>query len=169
MRRFYLLMFMLTITIISHAQKDTLTKDGKLMIEYIDTAKGLSKDEIYSKVKAWFATTYNSAKNVVQSDDKEAGRIIGRGVMDVYLPKGAFRGEHLSNYTIDITMKDEKYRIQFYDFAFDGQYSAEVIRDMIIKKPKYQKDFGSFFTSIDYRARILRYKLKDTVVKHDDF
>lgn len=46
----------------------------------IKTDGNLSKDEIFTKVQAFFAYNYNSAKHVIQVSDKEQGLIIGKGL-----------------------------------------------------------------------------------------
>jgi len=38
-----------------------------------------TKDELYIKVKNFFARYYNDANSVIQTDDKESGTIIGKG------------------------------------------------------------------------------------------
>ena len=44
--------------------------------------EGKSKDEIHSIINQWVAENYNSANNVIQMNDKEAGTIIVKGVTD---------------------------------------------------------------------------------------
>jgi len=54
-------------------------------IKIIDSI-GLSKDEIYSRVLAYFTYNYTNGESVVQIQDKENGQIIGKGIyMNVYL------------------------------------------------------------------------------------
>ena len=45
----------------------------------IENVEG-SKEDIYIKVKSFFAHNYNDANSVIQTDDKEKGIIIGKGI-----------------------------------------------------------------------------------------
>lgn len=40
-----------------------------------------SKDQIYIKANGWFVETFNSAESVIEFQDKEAGKIMGKYVL----------------------------------------------------------------------------------------
>jgi hypothetical protein len=46
--------------------------------EKIIDIPNLSKSEIYIKANAWFVETFNSAESVIEFQDKEAGKIMGK-------------------------------------------------------------------------------------------
>jgi hypothetical protein len=53
------------------------------------------KNELYMRARAWFVTMYKDADEVIQLEDKEAGKIIGKGRFEVVLetiPKGLNSG-----------------------------------------------------------------------------
>jgi hypothetical protein len=166
--RFYFTMLLIACSLLTRAQ-DTLTKDGKLMIEFVDTAKGLSKDQIYSKVKAWFGANHLTSNTDIQTDDKENGRIIGTGTMKIYFSKGAYQGNHTNDYVIDITIRDGKYRLQLYDFKHDGQLRAEVIAMMMKDNPKSKTNYDSYFFYTRINSQSIENELLKTVLKVDDF
>lgn len=43
----------------------------------------VNKSELYSRAREWFAKAFKSSKNVIQMDDKENGKIIGKALMQV--------------------------------------------------------------------------------------
>src|ERR1035437_2334407 len=74
------------------------------LITYTEVVKADSnKTELYSRAREWFAKTYKSSAKVIQMDDKESGKIVGKAVMQVY--HKALGSNHKSgyiNYTISI-------------------------------------------------------------------
>lgn len=72
----------------------------------------MKKDEIYSRALAYFVYAYNSGKAVIQTQDKEAGTIIGKGIyprvhtgMDITVT--VFDTEHI----LRVDAKDGKARM----------------------------------------------------------
>lgn len=114
-------------------------------------ADGKSKAEIFSAINKWIALNYNSAKNVVQLNDKESGTIIVKGineavyknVMKEMYPKNKYMQEYNAvefNHTIEINVKDNRYRIIYHltdiitpapvaGYNLEQQYS--IVFDMI--------------------------------------
>lgn len=85
---------------------------------------GKSKAEIFSAINKWISINYNSAKNVIQLNDAEAGNIIIKGINEVtyknaikfMYPKNAYIPENTTtkfNHLIEINVKENKFRI-FY-------------------------------------------------------
>ncbi len=72
-----------------------------------------TKDEIYSKVKNYFARTYKNSKSVLQTDDKESGVVIGRGYYsDFYGTTFMISSVYFSAYHIlRIDIKDGRVRV----------------------------------------------------------
>lgn len=116
-------------------------KDGNYMYENIIIADSLTKEELYTKAKVWFVQSFKSPKDVLQMDDKEAGRIIGKGYFSFDYPFFVETYTMKVYFTVDITVKDGKYRIQFYDidpqdetknsFTHTSAWSSETIPNMI--------------------------------------
>ena len=50
---------------------------------------GLKKEQIFNKSRQWFSETFVSGKSVVDYEDKSAGTIIGKGIVqieDIFVP-----------------------------------------------------------------------------------
>ena len=90
-------------------------------IEKVDSV-AKSKDEIYSETKAFIARSWNSAQDVIQNDDKEAGIIILKGIIveEVYATKmSPDPTKYVYSYTFKFLMKDNQYKIVVEDVSCD--------------------------------------------------
>ena len=112
--------FIILYTPILNAQDFTF--DGDKMTVVFEAS--LDKKKLHSAVFAAVANIYNSANDVVQMSDAEAGKIIVKGTSKVTLedpskltdPKNDFilkYQEYFVEHSINIDIKDDKYRIEF--------------------------------------------------------
>jgi len=94
----------------------------------VDTS--IKKLELYSRAREWFAKTYNSSTTVIQMDDKESGKIVGKALIQAYCKSlGSDRKCGFINYTISVYFKDGRYKYEITDFYHTGQY---ISRDNVI-------------------------------------
>lgn len=122
-------MVSISISILS-AQKDTpdLPIDsltGKITyteVVYLDSLS--DKNELFSRAREWFAKAYKSSTNVIQMEDKENGKIVGKASLQVYHNAWGMTSEAgYINYTISIYMKDGRYKYEITNFHHTGQYN----------------------------------------------
>lgn len=99
--------FSTTVPINSETQKVDFTE----AIE-IDTT---NKNELYSRAREWFAHTFISANDVLQMDDKDNGKLIGKAT-DKMPEMGANAVMH---FTVSIYIKDNKYKYSFSDIHYE--------------------------------------------------
>lgn len=95
---------------------------GKYLYKSIENAPGIKKDQLFVKANEWVALNFKSAKNVIQMADKEAGKIIVKGVVEktlTYKMLGKTYVPYFLHFTLNLTLKDERYRM-----VIDG-FSAE--------------------------------------------
>ena len=52
-------------------------------VEVINIDSSLSQTELFNRAKIWFVDNYNSAKNVIQMEDKESGILIAKGAIPI--------------------------------------------------------------------------------------
>ena len=148
--------------------------------EVVMVDSSLSKQELYSRAREWFAKTYNSSTNVIQMDDKESGKIVGKALMQVYCRSlGSDRKCGFVNYTISIYFKEGRYKFELTDFYHTGQVisSDNVMPDYgacenwINDKRKYpmmsqkavQKISIYFLKQLDEKANALLVDLKQAM------
>lgn len=100
---------------------DSIT--NKIDYQGVQRVDGVSKDELYIRAREWFAKTFVSAQAVIQMDDKEAGKIIGKGVARSSFVMLLTPVSYTLYYTVSITVKDGRYRYEITDFMAQGDPS----------------------------------------------
>jgi hypothetical protein len=78
----------------------------------------VGKAALFSTINVWFASTYNSAQDVIQMNDPATGTIVGRGLIPYKTGKityACFDG-HIS-YTISVYVKENRYKIELTNFT----------------------------------------------------
>ena len=84
---------------------------GKIVYTEVVEMPGVTKDVLYSRAYEWFAKSFVSANNVIQMQDKEAGKIIGKGCYGF--------DKNKVNFTLSIYLKDGKYKYEITDFVHE--------------------------------------------------
>jgi hypothetical protein len=93
MRKISLLLIMTLLSVLSFGQsakemlaeidgKWQLDDNGNVTIVKIVEAPDLKKDEIFNRALNYFTYNYVSGKSVIQTQDKENGLIVGKGIYD---------------------------------------------------------------------------------------
>ena len=81
-----------------------------------------NKSELFTLINKWISINYNSAKNVIQMNDKESGTIIIKGINEVVYkntmktiyPNNRYMQDYSTtkfNHLIEINIKDNRYRV----------------------------------------------------------
>lgn len=94
---------------------------GKITYKEVVFVDSLSnKQDLFSRAREWFAKAYKSSTSVIQMEDKESGKIVGKALIPVfYKYMGSQPGGNI-NYTISIYLKDGKYKYEISDFYHTG-------------------------------------------------
>ena len=137
----------------------------------LDSAR--TSADLYSSAREWFAKAYKSSNNVLQMDDREGGRIVGKALMQVYhralgrdFPSGYI------NYTISVYVKDGRYKYEVTDFHHTGQLlsSGGSIPDMgpcedflYPKKKRAKKTYDYYLEQMDLNTRALILSLRESM------
>ena len=94
----------------------------KLEFQSIDSISA-KKNILFSAAKSWVSNTFNSAKSVIDMEDKDSGRIIGKAFLHDSKQHRCMSYYEISSvsfkFTIDV--KDNKYRIVLSDFNHLGK------------------------------------------------
>ena len=134
---------------------------GKVIYKSIQKIDSASKDELYSRAKVWIATTFNSANDVIQLDDKTNGQIIIKGKYSFTITQnlgiaGANKYESYTPLNISIGLKEGKYKIEITDLVLNmytepdqyvkGGWNAYNVDDIYpISKSTAQKMFKKLY------------------------
>lgn len=97
-------------------------KDGKVSYsEIVSVDSSVTKNDLFIAARKWFANTYKSANDVIQMQDKEAGEIIGKGIVKTIYKIPLNPSVVVSVYhTVSITVKDGRYKYEITDLT--GRY-----------------------------------------------
>lgn len=165
----YLLLLILSFScLLAQAQIDLPMENGKIIYTEVVTADDKSQDELYASAREWFAKTYNSANNVIQMEDKESGKLVGKALSDVY-HKGLGMRHPSGNirYTIAVSVKDGRYKYEITDFYHTGETNATTVgncEDMINPSRKYSKKIlHHYLEQLNDNTNALIASLKDAM------
>lgn len=111
------------ITILKAQENDCeFPKDEKTgELTEIVNVDSISQNKLFVLINEWFASTYNDANSVIQMSDKEAGVIIGKGLITIPVSVSvdakaigvtSVSSQYNQNYTLKVDIKDNKYRYQ---------------------------------------------------------
>jgi hypothetical protein len=98
-------------------------------VVYLDS-NTYKKDALYNNSKLYFIDSYRSSKDVIQLDDKDQGKIIGKGFFSIstnqkynLIATGTIKWD--VHYTTEILCKNGKYRYKIYDIFINDYERAE--------------------------------------------
>jgi hypothetical protein len=149
---------------------DSLT--GKINYTEVVSVDTLSnKQELFSRAREWFAKAYKSSTKVIQMEDKESGKIVGKALIQVFYKYMGLKPGGYINYTISIYIKNGKYKYELTDFFHTGVsvngYSLDGgACEKILKEKKgagylsYDKTYELYLFQMDENIKALVSDLK---------
>ena len=108
------------------AQEWPIDKEtGKITFTKVVQVDSASKSVLYNRAMEWFAKTYNSSKDVLQIEDKEAGKLYGKALLSVYVTQIDRTNWGSVHYEISITVKDNRYKYTITNLYHEGNRAAK--------------------------------------------
>jgi len=92
----------------------------------------VNKADLYVRALSWVAMAYKSANSVIQMQDKEAGQIIVKGVINAS-GMGDYTG--VVRHTLSIYIKDGKYKYVLTNFTHDAAGASGVVSGGALEQP----------------------------------
>lgn len=91
---------------------------GDLVYQEVVEVTDINAAQLYSRAKATITDLYKSAKDVVQLDDKDAGRIVAKGTYEIV---GDALGTSIDyvHHSLTIEAKDGRYRVTVSDLVIE--------------------------------------------------
>ena len=89
--------------------------DADRTFERVVEAPGYSKEQIFNGTKIWIAENFKSAKAVLEYENKDAGTLIGNGIIS-YPCSGLeciAKADWRVPFTMRVDIKDQKFRLTF--------------------------------------------------------
>lgn len=115
--------------------KDEVLKNQFPNYQGVIQAESKSTDVIYSTLKSWVATTYNSANDVIQLDDKDNGKLIVKALSGfAYKVMGSNIGSKCF-YTLTIDTKGNRFRYTINITEVEVGTKNQSAYKMLIEKP----------------------------------
>ncbi len=96
---------------------------------YIVELKDIPKTKIYEKTKQWIASTFKSAKAVIEYDNKEEGTLIGNTIIDrtsSITMSGSSTTSWLASMRVDT--KDGKMKVTFFNLISRYTETSGIVR-----------------------------------------
>lgn len=156
-----------------HPQFPTI--DGEVVYEAV-TECDLPKETIYDNILVWVASSFNSAQDVIQLQDKEAGKLIIKGNFKENVTMGIASKNVTTYFTLQFDVRDQKYRYRFIDMSsrYDNTTHSFIEMNQISSGEKRQfKTMRGFVkkmvTSADERILSLIGDMRKTACTIDDF
>lgn len=160
MKKVFIVLMMALFSLGSQAQEP-------LVFEQVVTKEGKTAGELYSLIKRWVATTYKSAKDVIQLDtqDKEITLKAKIEYQEKSMTWAAASG--YIDYTVDFLIKDDRFKVIIGPFShvsthykwgkewsngviYKGEITDELLNQIGIKKIARKQ-----YREIDKRVRPL--------------
>ena len=85
---------------------------GRVVYTEVVQADGLDQAALYGRALEWFAKTFNSAQAVLQLQDKDNGKLLGKALLEVTIKSLGKRPAGVVHYTFGVQVKDGRYRYE---------------------------------------------------------
>ncbi len=94
-------------------------KDSAVVYEEVVrlTDTTISSDKLFTQAQNWFANTFKNSKSVLQVNDRQSSKLIGKG-LSLYAHGINNEPDTYLYYSIDITVKNGRYRHRIYNIGF---------------------------------------------------
>ncbi len=103
----------------AYAQTDSLVipyVNKEIIYQDTVSAKGLTKKQLYANAKQWAVDNYRNYFTTIQSEDIEFEHLSVKGVAKIKTSTIGMGRTFRDRFTIQIDIKDNKYRYKIYDF-----------------------------------------------------
>lgn len=100
-------------------------QEQPIQFDEVIKAEGKPVSEVYTTIKMWVATNFNSAQDVIQMDDAQNGIMICKGAFE-YDHGGGIAGAVMDGwvkYTLQIQVRDGRYKVSIGNFTHEAKPS----------------------------------------------
>ena len=104
----------------------TLKAQDQIKFSEIVEVAGVSKDVLYSNGLIWFAETFKDSRSVIEAKDREAGMIIGNGIINYTAPGGMkYKDVHgYVEFSVKAMFKEGRTKIELTSFMHKPHYKT---------------------------------------------
>ena len=91
-------------------------ESGNIYYSAVVDVPNKTKNEIHVQANQWVAKNFKSANDVIQMNDKDAGKIIVKGGFEITTKFAGVMQNNIVYFLLDFSFKDNKYRYVMSDF-----------------------------------------------------
>lgn len=151
-------------------------KDSAIYYEdIVKVSHTVSADKLFTIAQTWFANTFKNSKSVLQVNDRQSMKLIGKGLALLHPSFGSTLETYIY-YTVAVDIKQGRYRYKVYDFGFEsgnetedasGGYShylhGEIHKALFESKKQATKRYEHDYGFIGFTATNLILSLKNSM------
>lgn len=146
--------------------------------EVVKLDSSFTKDKLYRNAKLYFTDNFKSAKDVIQYDEKQEGKVIGKGYFESNVKTMIMlTADYIKTsvyYSTEITCKDGRYRYKIYDINLKSEDNTTFNLSDIFKSRFNKKYRTGLYNDIVIHFKAVmntlkEYMSKDQAAKKDDF
>ncbi len=130
-----------------------------ILYEKVIRTDSIGKDLLFATINDWFASNYNSANDVIQMIDKDAGILIGKGSMRYDYGWNSSCNGNVS-YTIKIYVKENRFKVILRDFNHLGDNYSKSVNFGLITNSELYTTSGMFKGYYNNSWKDLKIKMK---------
>lgn len=170
MKKSIMLLFLFGILFSVNAQV-VMTKDSFPCFQSVYKVEGSNSNQIHTLLKTWIAINYKSAKDVIQLDDPENGKIIMKGTSDFYYTIYLSQIPCTCRYIITFDIKDNKFRasMEISDITASYRYGDSSILSHISPNSKSAWTKSVYSSVIKIKENIFELLLNVKPEKKEDW
>lgn len=101
-------------------------ESGKIHVTKIKELPKTLQSDNYDKALLFFVNSFRSSNDVIEIKDKENGLIAGKGYHSFNVRSGKYDFTINADFTIKVSVKDNKYMLEIYNIKFNKDTQAEV-------------------------------------------
>lgn len=112
---------------------------GRVVYTEVVQADGQDRAALYGRALEWFAKTFNSAQAVLQLQDKDNGKLLGKALLEVTIRSLGKRPAGVVHYTFGVQVKDGRFRYELADLWHERagvKYDIGDGGDLSVDKPR---------------------------------
>lgn len=141
------------------------------LITYTDVINvdSTSKDELYSRGREWFAKYYKSSNEVLQMQDMNSGKLIGKAIFYISAWTGIMTVDYgYITYSISLYFKDNKYKYVITNFYHRGEKrNGETVTTLGDCEALINKKTNFFGFASTYRSILKEINDNTTIIIED--
>jgi hypothetical protein len=102
--------------------------ESEKQVQFINEFGSQNKDTLFDGTIDWLAETFVDSKSVVEVNDRERGRIVGKGLTSFNMgnPGSGWGATFKCRFTVVIDVKDSRVRVTYKDFTMLDRYGIAV-------------------------------------------